>query len=54
MPWSKVFQWRQNDQFVLIYTMPIIYYIIPKSIEREGFDVPLLIKRLGEHVGPER
>jgi hypothetical protein len=27
---------------------------VPKSIEREGFDIPLLIKRLAEHVGPER
>ena len=54
LPWSKVFQWRQNDRFILIYGMPILYYIVPKWIEREGFDVPLLIQRLDEHVGPER
>jgi len=54
LPWSKAFQWRQNDRFILIYGMPILYYIVPKSIEREGFDVPLLIQRLAEHVGPER
>jgi YcxB-like protein len=54
LPWSKVFQWRQNDRFILIYGMPILYYIVPKSIEREGFDVSLLIRRLAEHVGPER
>jgi Na+/melibiose symporter-like transporter len=54
LPWSKVFQWRQNDQFVLIYGMPILYYIVPKSIGREGFDIPLLVQRLAEHVGPER
>jgi hypothetical protein len=54
LPWSKVFQWRQNDQFVLIYGMPILYYIVPKSIAREGFDIPLLVRRLAEHVGPER
>jgi Na+/melibiose symporter-like transporter len=54
LPWSKIFQWRQNDQFILIYGMQILYYIVPKSIEREGFDVPLLVQRLIEHVGPER
>lgn len=54
LPWSKVFQWRQNDQFILIYGMPILYYIVPKSIAREGFDITLLVQRLAEHVGPER
>ena len=54
LSWSKVFQWRQNDQFILIYGMPILYYIVPKSIAREGFDIPLLVQRLAEHVGPER
>jgi hypothetical protein len=54
LPWSKVLQWRQNDQFILIYGMPILFYIVPKSIEREGFDIPLLIRRLAEQVGPER
>ena len=54
LPWSKVLQWRQNDQLILIYAMPILFYVVPKSIEREGFDVPLLIRCLTEHVGPER
>lgn len=54
LPWSKIFQWRQNDQFILIYGMPILYNVVPKSIEREGFDIPLLVRRLAEHVGPER
>lgn len=54
LTWSKILQWRQNDQFILIYAMPILYYIVPKSIGREGFDVPLLLRRLTEHVGPER
>jgi Na+/melibiose symporter-like transporter len=54
LPWAKVFQWRQNDRFILIYGMPILFYILPKSIGREGFDIPRLIERLTEHVGPER
>jgi hypothetical protein len=54
MLWSKILQWRQNDQFILIYGMPIMFHVVPKSIEREGFDVPLLVHRLAEHTGPER
>jgi hypothetical protein len=34
--------------------MPVLYYIVPKSIERDGFDIPLLVQRLAERVGPER
>ena len=54
LPWPKVFQWRQNDELILIYGMPVLYYILPKSIGRDGFDIPLLLERLAEHVGPER
>jgi len=54
LPWSKIFQWRQNDRFILIYGMPILYYILPKAIGREGFNIQRLTERLVEHVGPER
>jgi hypothetical protein len=52
--WSKILQWRQNDRFILIYSMPNLFHVVPKSIAREGFDIALLIQRLVEHVGPER
>ena len=52
--WSNIFQWRQNEKFILIYGMPVLYYILPKEIARNGFDVPQLLERLSEHVGPER
>jgi hypothetical protein len=54
VPWVKIFQWRQNERFVLVFNMPLLFHIVPKSIAREGFDVPLLVKRLADHVGPER
>jgi hypothetical protein len=54
LPWAKVFQWRQNSEFILIYRMPILFHIVPKAIAREGFDIPLLLRRLAEHVGPDR
>jgi hypothetical protein len=54
LTWSKILQWRQNDRFILTYAMPILYYIVPKTVARKGFDIPLLVQRLAEHVGPER
>jgi hypothetical protein len=54
LPWRMIFQWRQNNQFVLIYTMPSLFYMVPKSVVQRGFDIPLLVQRLAERVGPER
>jgi len=54
LQWSKIFQWRQNNRFIMIYPMPILFYLVPKSIAQQGFDIPLLPQRLAEHVGPER
>jgi YcxB-like protein len=36
VPWSKILQWRQNDRFILIYRMPIMFHIVPKSIARHS------------------
>jgi hypothetical protein len=49
--WDKVYKWRQNDAFVLIYPMPRIFHVVPKSIESQGFDLQALINRLQQHVG---
>jgi hypothetical protein len=54
LPWPKIIKWRQNDHFILVYKMPHIFHIVPKSIAQAGFDIALLVKRLGEHVGRER
>jgi hypothetical protein len=53
VPWSKIFQWRQNEQFILVFKMRLLFHIVPKSIARDGFDIALLVKRLAEQVGPE-
>ena len=51
LTWDKILKWRQNKIYILLYPMPRLYYIIPKSIEASGFDVSLLISRLTQHVG---
>ncbi|WP_098495014.1 YcxB family protein [Collimonas sp. PA-H2] len=49
--WNHVLKWRQNDDYILIYPMPRLYHILPKSVVSDGFNVSLLINRLTQHVG---
>lgn len=51
--WTHVLKWRQSDRFVLIYVMPRLFHIVPKSVAAQGFDLQGLIDRLNRHVGPE-
>lgn len=52
LPWATMLKWRQDEHYVLIYLMPRMYHILPKSVASGGFDVPLLVERLTHHVGP--
>jgi hypothetical protein len=51
--WENILKWRQDDRFVLIYLMPRLFHVLPKSVAAQGFDLPALIERLNRHVGPE-
>lgn len=52
--WFQVDKWRQNDEFILIYLMPRLFHIVPKSIADQGFDLQALIEKLLHHVGPPK
>lgn len=49
--WDKILQWRENKDYVLIYPMPKMYHIVPKSVASQGFDVAALTASLKQHVG---
>lgn len=49
--WNTINKWRENDDYILIFPMPRLYYIVPKSLKANGFDMPLLVKQLTHHVG---
>jgi hypothetical protein len=49
--WANILKWRHNDAYILIYPMPRIYYVVPKSLAASGFDIPLLIAKLTQNVG---
>ena len=49
--WGKMLKWRQNESYVLIYPMPRLFHIIPKSVAAQGFDLQALTDELQRHVG---
>jgi len=51
LTWGNMLKWRQDEKYILIYPMPRIYHIVPKSIASSGFDVLLLVDGLTRHVG---
>ena len=51
LPWDTILKWRHNDDYILIYPMPRLYHIVPKSISASGFDMPLLLDQLHRHIG---
>lgn len=51
--WENMLKWRQDERFVLIFLMPRLFNILPKSVAAQGFDVPALVERLNRRVGPE-
>lgn len=51
LTWDKMLKWRENQDYILIYLMPQLYHIVPKSIVAGGFDVKLLTNGLSQYVG---
>jgi hypothetical protein len=51
LPWNYILKWRQNDDYILVYPMPKLFYVVPKSIASNGFDVSALAGSLARHVG---
>jgi hypothetical protein len=51
LPWGDILKWRENEGFLLLYLMPRLYHIVPKSIAQQGFDIALLVNGLNKNVG---
>ncbi|UJF24167.1 YcxB family protein [Suttonella sp. R2A3] len=49
--WHNILKWRENEHYVLIYIMPRLFYIVPKRISTEGFDLKSLTDSLSKQVG---
>lgn len=51
LPWKHMLKWRQSDKFILIYVLPKLFYIVPKTLADKGFDVAGLVEKLHKHIG---
>ncbi len=51
--WDHILKWRHNNDYLLIYPMPRIYYLLPKRISANGFDVDELVRALPKRIGAE-
>ncbi len=51
LEWENISKWRQDDKYILLYPMSTLFYMLPKSIHKKGFDLPHLISLLLLSVG---
>lgn len=51
--WNTIFRWRQNRDYILVYPMPRMYHVIPKSVKDRGTELQPLIDALRRNVGKE-
>lgn len=50
--WEELPRWRENNDIILLYLAPRMYYLIPKRVARAGLDVEQIGRLLREKVGP--
>lgn len=49
--WEHIIKWRENDEFILVYVMPRMFYIVKKAWAQEGLDIEGLRQQLANRVG---
>jgi hypothetical protein len=52
VPWDHLVKWRENASYILVFSTPVMFQIIPKRLADTGFDIERLRERLTEQVGP--
>ncbi len=49
--WDKIKKWRHNNNYILVYVLPQVVHIIPKSLSQQGFDIDRLTEILNQKIG---
>lgn len=50
MTWDRLMKWKDSETYLLMYISPRQYYIIPKRLRDQDFDVDGLCERLAANV----
>lgn len=51
VPWGKMLKWREDEKFILVYLMPRLFHIVPKSVAEQGLDLAGFCENLTSKVG---
>lgn len=46
LKWDQFVRWKDDDYYILLYVSPRQYYVIPKRIMDDGFDIDGFIETL--------
>ena len=49
--WDHLIKWRENDEMILVFFAPKMYYLVPKRISDRGFDIESFRQLLQEKLG---
>ena len=49
LPWTMLVQWSENEQFMLLYLQPRLYFIVPKRADTDGQFTDALRTQLTAH-----
>lgn len=50
--WGNFHGWRENDEFLVLFIAPRVFYVLPKRIAEAGFPLEALRATLAQEVGP--
>ncbi len=54
LTWNLITRWTQDDNYLLLYVQPRLYFIIPKRADNAGTVIGRLQQLLAQHLGPAR
>ncbi len=54
LTWPLITQWAQNEQYLLLFLQPRMYFIVPTRADLRNEVLPPLRQMLLDHVGPAK
>lgn len=54
LPWNLIIRWAEDDEYLLLFVQPRLYFIVPKRADVGGQVIARLGGLLARNVGPAR
>jgi hypothetical protein len=49
--WENLLKWRENKNYILVYFAPKLFYMVPKRLNEQGFDIDSFRQMLRDKLG---